>query len=289
MPPLPEHSATKKLYLVSISSGVPSAVAADITLKRFENVELVFCDTTIEDDDNYRFLSECVARWNVPLMTLKDGRDPLAIAEDEHIIPNQYLATCTERLKFTLFRAYALEKKAQGYDVHIVLGMDWKDRNKKITRGKYAGKCRPVPSVIEYLKLGLKVYYPLLAKKTFVIDPVETVKAWGIKPPQMYSMGYTHANCGGCCVKQGAGDWRRTLINFPERFERFEKWEATQRLNPTMANYSFLRDETGGKRKTKTLEQLRAETKSATLSMFDLLDELEGKTCGVECGVSWLE
>ena len=275
------------VYLISLSSGVPSAVAADICLQRFgyDNVELVFCDTQIEDGDNYRFVHDCVKRWRKGVVTLKDGRTPLQVAEDEHIIPNQFLATCTEDLKFKLFKAYAQSKKESGEDVVIVLGMDWKDRNKKITRGKYAGKRRPVPSVMEYKALGFKVFYPLISKRSFVVDTVATVKSWNIEPPRMYRLGYTHANCGGCCVKQGAKDWRRTLTNFPERFAEFEEWERRQRLDPVMAEYSFLRDETGGIRKNKTLEQLRLDaTKQPTL--FDMLEELNGDVCGVECGVS---
>lgn len=278
----------KKLYLVSVSSGVPSSVAADICLRRFgyENVELVFCDTQKEDGDNYRFLHQCVNRWRKGIVTLKDGRTPLQVAEDEHIIPNQYLATCTEQLKFKLFKEHAARRKAEGFDVVIVLGFDWKDRNKKITRGKYKGKCRPVPSVVEYRALGYKVFYPLISKRSFVVEPIETVKSWNIEPPQMYRMGYSHANCGGCCVKQGAKDWRRTLVNFPDRFAEFEDWENRQRLDPVMAEYSFLRDETGGTRKNKTLEQLRLQA-TAQPSLFDMLADLEGDVCGVECGVSF--
>lgn len=282
----------KKLYMVSVSSGVPSAVAADICLTRFghDTVELVFCDTGIEDGDNYRFLHQCINRWHKGVITLKDGRTPLEIAEDEHIIPNQFLATCTERLKFKLFKEHAARRKAEGYDVIVVLGFDWKDRNKKITRGKYKGKRRPVPSVVEYRALGYGVFYPLISKRSFVIDTESTVKAWGIEPPQMYRMGYTHANCGGCCVKQGAKDWRRTLVNFPDRYAQFEEWERQQRLDPTMSKYSFLRDERGGTRKNKTLAQLRSEVatlRPEQLSMFDMLAELDGDVCGVECGVSF--
>lgn len=287
------HSDKPKLYLVSVSSGVPSAVAADICLRRFgpDHVELVFCDTKVEDEDNYRFLDDCARRWGKRVTVLADGRTPLELAEDEHIIPNQYLATCTEKLKFKLFKAYAEQLKEQ-WDVVIVLGFDWTDRNKKITRGKYAGKSRPVPSVVEYRALGFKVYYPLIAKRTFVIDPVATAKEWGFGVPRMYAMGYSHANCAGACVKQGEKDWRRTYTFFPERFMLYRDWETEQRKDPVKANYSFLRDHRGGERSTKTLAQLEAEIRQeqTSISMFDAISEISGGVCSeVECGVAFGE
>ena len=120
---------------------------------------------------------------------------------------------------------------------------------------------------------------------------------WDIEPPRMYKMGYTHANCGGVCVKQGWGDWVRTLINFPNRYTAVEEWEKDMRNHPQRSSYALLRDQSEYRVRPKTLEQLREEHEAkytgnqASLfggAVFDTesyLDELDSISACVRCGV----
>jgi hypothetical protein len=106
--------------------------------------------------------------------------------------------------------------------------------------------------------MGYKVDYPLLWKPYETRRYTDVVrKDWGIEPPRMYRLGYTHANCGGRCVKQGQGDWIRTLINFPERFSEIEAWENDMRNNEVNANYALLKRQTLKGRQPLTLTELR--------------------------------
>lgn len=133
---------------------------------------------------------------------------------------------------------------------------------------------------------GVWVEYPLLWQP-IEFDATATVKSWGIEPPRMYRYGYSHANCGGVCVKQGQKDWRRTLVYFPVRYAEYEEWERKMRDDSRFANYAFLRDESGGDVKPRTLEQLRLETEAADayqMRLFVMEDDIVS-TCSVECGV----
>lgn len=270
---------TNTLYLVSLSSGVPSAITAQRVMDRYGKaaVQLVFADTTWEDDDNYRFLADLEHRWQMPIHVLTDGRNPLNVAEDEHVIPTQFLAPCTKRLKLETIKAHVLHLQSEGYDVVMCIGMDAKDRRKG----------RLDAPVKNWGDIGVTVQYPLLWTP-IEYDAQATLKTWGIAAPRMYQQGYSHANSGGRCVKQGKGDWRRTLTHYPERFREVEAWEKRMRQNPTNAAYTIVRDFRGGEQTGITLEALRLETEAADsrqLRLFEMLDDA-GNVCGVECGVA---
>lgn len=117
-------------YVISLSSGASSAVAAERAIERYghSRVELVFCDTRKEDDDNYRFLVDCQKRWNMPITWLTDGREPLSVAEQEHIIPNQKIAPCTKALKIVPMQNYIKELEQDGSRVVMLIGMNARDK-----------------------------------------------------------------------------------------------------------------------------------------------------------------
>lgn len=258
------------MHIVSFSSGLSSALTAVRVIERYglQDTRLVFMDTLYEDDDNYRFMAEFERRHGVEIVKITEGRTPYEVAKDEHYIPNSRVASCTRRLKIEPFRAYlaTLEKPVT---VHI--GYDYAEMH----------RCEPTRK--NYEALGYQVDFPLLWK------PVEwrryeqvSREDWGIEPPRMYPMGYTHANCGGRCVKQGQGDWLRTLINFPERYAEVEAWEREMRKNEINANYTICKREVNGERVTLTLEQLRHEYEDGkTADLFSLDQSSACVVCGI--------
>lgn len=230
------------IYIVSLSSGISSAIAAHRAIDRYgrEAVRLVFMDTQWEDDDNYRFLNELGRFWDKDIISLRDGRTPLQVSSQEHIIPNQKIAPCTYRLKIELFVDFIRQYE----NVTVILGMNWTEPHRmKAPKENYA-------------KIGVKVEYPCMWEP-IDLDPFATVRSWGIEPPRMYRLGYAHANCGGRCVKQGISEWVRTYHNFPERFAEVEQWEAAMRQDKRFEDYAILRDQSGGMVRPFPLLQLR--------------------------------
>ena len=253
--------------LVSVSGGMQSAVCAQRVIDRYgaDGLTLFFADTLAEDADLYRFLDDLERRWGVPIHRHTEGRTPLQVAEDEHIIPNQKIAPCTHRLKIEPFLAHL---KAHPKPVTVYLGMAWWERHRMDTpRKRY--------EAVE----GVTVDYPSLWKPVDYTPPAERIRAWGIEPPRQYAEGYQHGNCAGACVKQGKGDWLRLLRWKPDLYRTYEQWEAGMRAKgPPFDGYAFCRDERGGTVRPVTLQELRetaAGRAEAQPSLFDL-DDAEG-------------
>lgn len=271
-------------FIVSISSGVPSAVAGDVMLKRFgsDKVEMLFADTLVEDVDNYRFLNDLKSYWQMPITRLVEGRTPLQVSKDAKIIPNHRIAPCTFTLKIKPIRDYVMSL-LDDYNVVMVIGMDFKDKRK----GRLEAPIR------NYKSIGVSVFYPLLTYGVY--DAQEYLKQeMGLQAPRMYQWGYTHANCGGACVKQGNRDWKRTLTHKPELFAVYEDWEqAMHNESDHFKKHGFLRSTVDGETVGKTLKTLRTEIESADdrqLRLFDMVDDIENE-CATECGVNvdWQE
>lgn len=265
-------------HVVSVSSGLSSAIVLWRVLRRYgwRNVVAVFMDTLIEDPDNYRFLRQLVDFMQelfgpFEYVELRDGRDPYQVSQEAQIIPNQKIAPCTRILKIKLFTDW-LDAEYNGQDVTVHIGYDYSEVHRiEATRRNYEAQ-------------GWQVDFPLIWDH----EPIEfrdyTVVSrqdWGIEPPRMYGMGYTHANCGGRCVKQGLGDWKRTLLNFPELYTEAEEWEQQMRDHPVRMDYGLLRQQANGKVKALTLQAFRerVDNENPDQMSLDLMSPC------VHCGV----
>lgn len=255
-------------HIVSISSGLSSALVYRRVLDRYgaDNVLGVFMDTLIEDEDNYRFLAE-IERWGRPFVRLIEGRNPYQVATDQNIIPNQKIAPCTEVLKIIPFRRW-LDSQPLFGTVH--LGYDYTEVHRCAAPRR------------NYEEMGFFVDFPLLWKP-YELRPYADVARndWGIEPPAMYAEGYSHANCGRRCVKQGQGDWLRTYVNRPADYAEAEEWERLMRQHPNRQNYALLRDQTGGTTKPLTLEALRLRYEAGQVGAMELNEPAPCVTCGV--------
>lgn len=258
--------------VASFSGGRLSAVMVERLFQSGRHPYVVFMDTKTEDDDNYRFIAECDERWyrlyGLTPTRLCEGRTPYEVSHAQHVIPNSLLAPCTNRLKIEPFRAY-LQDNFAGQDVTIHIGYDFSEMH----------RCEPTRAA--YAKYGWSVDFPMLWTPIEFRPYSEIIRSWGIEPPRMYAMGYSHANCGGVCVKQGAGDWIKTLINFPDRFAQAEEWECEMRKNPTNAAYTILKRTRGGKIENLTLEQLRIEYQHDQKGALLLASDFMCIRCGI--------
>lgn len=232
-------------YVMSLSGGTASAVAADRAIERYgrEAVTLWFADTSWEDEDLYRFIDDLMKRWGGRLQMERDGRTPLQVAEDKHIIPNQRVAPCTLALKVEPFVKFL---QTQPKPLTVLLGLDWREQHRMVRpRERY----EEIP--------GVSVDYPLMWKPYEWQPYADVVRSWGMEPPRLYALGFPHNNCGGRCVKQGIKEWLRLRDTFPERFNEVRDWEQVQRaLGGARADYAIARDQSGGAVKPVTLLEL---------------------------------
>lgn len=254
-------------YVVSLSGGTASAVAADRAIERYgrEHVHLWFADTSWEDDDLHRFQADCLRRWGGEIETHRDGRTPLEVAEQRSIIPNQKAAPCSFALKIEPFVRYVT---AAAKPLTVLLGMTWAEGHRlDAPRKRY--------EAIE----GVSVDFPWLWKPLEYRPASEVVRSWGIEPPRLYALGFPHNNCGGRCVKQGQREWLRLRDAFPERFAEVRDWEQRQRAKGgPRADYAIVRDFAGGEVTALPLAEL--ERRREVVERQPMLDDLFSCFCG---------
>jgi 3'-phosphoadenosine 5'-phosphosulfate sulfotransferase (PAPS reductase)/FAD synthetase len=243
--------------VVMFSSGISSWAAGKrwAEMHGTDGMRLLFADTGIEDEDNYRFLHEAADNIGAPLIILKDGRDPFQVMRDERIIGNSMFDPCSKLLKRKLLLEW--EKKNILPSTPKIFGLLW-DESHRLERMQ---KHDPT-----------KNYVAPLCEKPWVskADTLRWAKAEGIEPPRMYAMGFPHANCGGFCVKAGQATFRILLREFPERFHAAEVWELEMQeyLNTDM---TVLKRTVKGERHNMTLREFR-ERVEADESSYDQFD-----------------
>jgi 3'-phosphoadenosine 5'-phosphosulfate sulfotransferase (PAPS reductase)/FAD synthetase len=199
-------------HLVSFSGGLGSWMCARRVAEQYgtDDLYLVFTDVLIEDEDLYRFLPEAAADVGGKLIWLKGDRDPWDVFREKRYMGNTLIAHCSEELKTKPFYKWVSEQGWGSDDFTVYLGIDWTESH----RLENAKKRRP--EVHFEAPLCEK---PLLTKEHILTE----LKSAGIELPKLYKMGFSHNNCGGCCVKAGQGQWARVLEEMPERYADFEK------------------------------------------------------------------
>ncbi len=249
--------------IVMLSSGISSWAAGRryIDTHPAQEVVLLFADTLIEDEDNYRFLDDAVRQLDRPFIRLADGRTPWELMADSRIIANSRQDTCSKYLKRVLLNRWRAQH-GQPHHTRTVLGVGW-DEGHRLERCQ--ARHPDWPHVA-----------PLT--ETPVMDKPATL-AWattcGLRPPRMYAMGFPHANCGGFCVKAGHATFRLLYQHFPERYAYHEAQE--QCLRRIVGDHSILSDRRGdGKKKPLTLRRFREEYINGPLP----IDEYAYGGCG---------
>jgi len=254
-------------YIVSLSGGTQSAVSAERALERYGagKVWLAICDTKNEHDDLWRFHNDCVERWRkvygvTRCHVFADGRDPYQLAEQKSLIPNQYLAPCSNDLKREVLLKWLWRVPKP---VTVLLGYSWNEQH-RIERRRHwhrqtGGKGWKRPSGYHFEVPGVYEDYPLAWEPWDMRECTAIVQSeWGIEPPLMNRLGFSHNNCGKYgCVKWGIEDSQRFAHFFPEQHEWRKQWEQRMRAKGgSLANRSFLRDQSGGTVTPMTLEEL---------------------------------
>lgn len=232
-------------YIVNVSGGLTSfeALRRCIAKHGTENTVALFADTLIEDEDLYRFLDDQERLFGITIIRLRDGRTPFQVMKDKRAITIRSMAPCSKTLKRELIDAWVTEHYSHT-EYTSVFGMDWTElhRVERLTQ-------RLAPSPVWFPL----VEFPFVDKLTIAQQCGER---WGIKPPRLYGMGFSHNNCGGGCVKAGQAHWAHLLRTMPERYQMWEQKE--QEIRDYLGkNISILRDRHGGTSRPMTLTAFR--------------------------------
>ena len=253
-------------HIVSVSGGVGSY----FTLKRViekhgkENVVGIFCDTLAEDGDLYRFLEDIENKLGIRLVRLCQGKTPYELAWEDNFLYNSRIANCSKKLKSRPFNRWLKEHYSPDECI-LYLGIDWTESHRKAAIIKnYA------PYRVEFPMCEP----PLLDKA----DMLNGLKEDKIEVPYLYTVGFSHNNCGGCCIKGGIGHWKKLLETDRRKFLEWENKENEIRAK-------IGKDVTILRRKGKpyTLRELRKSIEGTGVQQtMDELCDIGGCGCFTE-------
>lgn len=191
------------------SGGITSAIACLWAIQTFKNVVIVFQDTRNEDEDTYRFLTDCEKLYGQKIERLSRFEDEGYKARDIEGIWLHYLslntahgAICSTELKREVREKY----QNLATDYGQVFGFDSNEMKRHLNMR------RNYPEI--------NVFSPLIDMKMSKADCARTLAKLGVEIPRAYKLGFRNNNCLNTgCVRGGIGYWQKMQQVKPETFE----------------------------------------------------------------------
>lgn len=246
------------INIISYSGGAGSAITAELVLEKYGNIELLFADSLMEDEDLYRFNDDVARHLGVTIKVIAEGRTPWEVFRDVKYQGNTRVDPCSRVLKRDFIRAY-LENNYSSDNCQVWIGIDCSEEHR-------------LAPVVERNKPF--VYRSHLIENDIFIDTeykINWCKERGIKPPRMYELGFQHNNCGGMCVKAGQAQFKLLYEKMPDVYLwNEEQQEALMKEVPNVR--PFLRKTMNGKLHYLTLRQYREMFLDSKSNDIDLLD-----------------
>jgi len=257
-------------HVVFFSSGKASYVAGKLVAEEYgvENLFLVFADTSIEDEDNLRFLIEAAENVGGKLVWLKDGRTPWDVFFERTFI-NHRASDCSITLKIETCERWVRDCEFDPSETTLYFGVGFEELERMET---IRDKWHP------FTCLTPLTWGDGLSPR----DVNEVLKREGLRQPRLYDMGFAHANCGGFCIKAGQKHYRTLLKHLPEVYAHHEEMERQFRLIPGRENVAILRKMINGKKGTMSLRKFRESLASKEFSATVDQEALGGCGCFID-------
>lgn len=250
--------------VVMYSSGIGSWAAARRAKKSraYDEITLLFADTNVEDEDNYRFLAESAEDLGLPLVTIdNDGRTIWDVFRKRRFIGNSRIDPCSEQLKRKPMRAW-LKANRDPANTVAVIGFGWHE-------GSRVKRAEPFWSPWQVDAPMTREPY---VNRTGIINQLRAI---GIEPPRLYEVAsgtLEHANCGGLCVKAGQAQFRTAVFD-PFLRPLYMKWEAEEeQLRSELGDVAILRERSGPRKDQPLTLRAFRERLEWQPSLFDPLD-----------------
>lgn len=253
-------------HVVMFSGGAGSWATAKrvVATHGGADVVLLFADTSMEDEDLYRFLHDAKENVGAQLVTIRDGRTPWDVFFDERFLGNARVDPCSRELKRKPSLDW-LRQNCDPSDTCVYVGIDWTEEH------------RYERLRVRYQQIGWNFLAPLCERPLLSKEQIlKWMEAEHLLPPRLYRLGFAHNNCGGFCCKAGQASFARLWEEMPERYLWHEAKEQELRgfLN---RDVSILVDRRGGEgRRPLTMEAFR---KRMVARESSIVDEVGGCGC----------
>ncbi len=271
------------------SGGITSAVACKVALDLYgaENCRVIMIDTKNEDDDTYRFKSDCEKWYGVNIEVITgigdDYKDIESVWFKHKSLNVANGAICSSKLKRAVREKW---QEHNDFDFQVFgFEFDKKEFNRALSLSKNHPKAKSI--------------YPLLMKGYTKDDCLRIVQDAGIEIPRMYSLGFRNNNCFKTgCVQGGIGYWQKMKKEFPEKFNKMADIEH-ELTNVKGEPVTMLKDQSNETKKNvletdikwKNLVFLKKHPKYPELKCLDDMKEREVKPlfeCNGFCGINEL-
>jgi 3'-phosphoadenosine 5'-phosphosulfate sulfotransferase (PAPS reductase)/FAD synthetase len=189
------------------SCGAASAVATKLTLQDTKGVEVVYCETGAEHPDNKRFMADCEAWFDQPIIRLSNPKfkDTWEVWKKRRYLSGIAGAPCTGELKVAPRLNYQLPS-----DVHV---FGYTADAEDAARAKRMLDTYP----------NMKQRHPLIEKGLTKSAVLAMVAGAGIELPPMYALGFQNNNCIPCVKATSPAYWALVRKQFPAEFNRMAR------------------------------------------------------------------
>ena len=220
-------------YLVGYSGGADSQVALDLALKKYDDIEIIFIDTSLEFPETYATIEATAKFYNMDIRFLRAGKTFEEYLEDfGGMYPSWRRRWCQDRLKERPLKKYI--NSVLRLTPHLPVCFKADDSGQETC---------PSPSVT--VIDGIRSDESAARKKRSPMEPHRSGK-WEIehiifdwtKPEvfaylqkyelplnPLYGMGYSRVSCWFCPFTPKA-DNRILRKTHPELFEKAKEWES---------------------------------------------------------------
>jgi 3'-phosphoadenosine 5'-phosphosulfate sulfotransferase (PAPS reductase)/FAD synthetase len=214
----------KPVHVAMFSGGASSAYVAYHMVQTYgkENSILFFTDTFWEDEDNYRFMEEVAEYIGLPITMRFDGRTPEEVFHDTRFLGNSRMAKCSEELKVRQTLIF-LENLRDEDNLEPILyfGIGPHEQHRAVNLRNFY-EHNPIEPI--------ETRFPMIETFREDLDVKSIIRnEWKIKLPRMYGLGFSHANCGGRCVRGGLGHYALLYQVWPHQYQAQEEMEENFR------------------------------------------------------------
>lgn len=237
----------KTKHVAMFSGGAASAYVAYLMVQRHgvENCLLFFTDTLWEHPDNYRFMYDVADYIGIEFKHVMDTRTPETVFMETRFLGNSRLAKCSSELKVRQTVIFIEELRDQGYEPILYFGIGPHERHRQENLTEFYAHQALEP---------VETRFPLIDSNLKDMDLKAIIEnEWKIKLPEMYYLGFSHANCGGRCVRGGLNHYEHLYKTWPDVYKQQEEME--NRLRELLGNVTILKRDS----KPLTLKQYREE------------------------------
>jgi 3'-phosphoadenosine 5'-phosphosulfate sulfotransferase (PAPS reductase)/FAD synthetase len=264
-------------HIVNFSGGDCSFWAAHRVIEKVgrEDVVLLFADTLEEDGDLYAFNRKAEKVLGVKLTRVSREITIWDLFRREGLIGNNRFPICSAYLKPELLDEWMFANFEMAIDQanflreHAIsyIGFDWTEEH----------RLKDLRVVHPDWRIEAPMQWEPIWDKCRMRREAE---ALGLPEQKLYTLGFPHNNCGGCCVRAGISHWVHLYRTLPHRFTKWEHEEiktAEILIARGIEPLSILKDRRGGETNNLYLWQLRERIESG--EKFPR-DEWGGCGCG---------